>query len=60
MVGRALRDREVLSSKPTRGTANFLEQEIYLRLLHFTQVQMGTCDGGIIPLRQSVGCTKRS
>ncbi|KAL4223881.1 hypothetical protein ACF0H5_017345 [Mactra antiquata] len=38
VVGCALRDRKVPGSNPTWGTANFLEQEIYLRLLHFTQV----------------------
>ena len=37
-MGRTLRDREVPGLIPVRGTANFLEQEIYLRLLLSTQV----------------------
>ena len=38
VVGRWLGDREVVGSNPARAIVNFLEQEIYLTLLHSTQV----------------------
>ena len=38
VVGRWLGGREVVGSNPARTIVNFLEQEIYLTLLHSTQV----------------------